>query len=341
MTKIVETAYRVRREALRTNFSTSLRSINEFSVIEFHIKTDDGIEVFGESIETPAITGDTSAAIQSDFDLGLSKALIDKEFEDAASFYRSHIAHIRATNSAKAAADFALYELQAVVSGKSLKEILGCLVTQVKSDVTIPLTEISEIPSLLAARTEFSKFKLKLGSEDMKARISKVQLIREIAGAEVGIRIDPNQAWSVDESITFLQESERLGLGIEYLEQPIAAMNKKGLAQIRKMSDTKIMADEALYTIADLELLYELKSVDLINIKTQKSGGITPALEIIERSKEFGVGFSIGTMMEGDKGVLGAILIAGVHQPYYCHDLDAPWWASNTRFRYTKGMVTI
>ena len=61
MTKIVETYYRVRREPLRTNFSTSLRSVNELSVIEFHIKSDDGISVFGECVETPAITGDTSS----------------------------------------------------------------------------------------------------------------------------------------------------------------------------------------------------------------------------------------------------------------------------------------
>jgi len=255
-------------------------------------------------------------------------------------FYRAHIAQVSATNSAKSAVDLALYELQAVVSGKSLKEILGCLATQVKSDVTIPLSGISDIPTLLAARTEFSTFKIKLGSEDMKTRVNKIQLIRDIAGAEVGIRVDPNQAWSVDESITFLEEIERLGLEIEYLEQPIAATNKIGLAQIRQKCSTKIMADEALHTIADLEVLHELNSVDLINIKLLKSGGITPALEIIARAKELKVDFSIGTMMEGDKSVLAAILIAGAHRADYCHDLDAPWWASNTRFRYAKSMVT-
>ena len=172
-------------------------------------------------------------------------------------------------------------------------------------------------------------------------RVNKIQLIRDIAGTEVGIRVDPNQAWSVDESVTFLEEIERLGLEIEYLEQPIAATDKIGLAQIRQECSTKIMADEAIHTIADLELLHELKSVDLINIKLLKSGGITPALEIIARAKELEVDFSIGTMMEGDKGVLAAILIAGAHRADYCHDLDAPWWASNTRFRYAKSMVAI
>lgn len=341
MTKIVKTSYRVRKERLRSSFSTSLRSVSELSVLEFHIKTDNGIEVFGETVETPAITGDTISMIQSDFDLGLSKALIGKEFDGAASFYRSHIAQVPATNSAKSAVDLALYELQVVVDGKSLQEILGCVVTQVKSDVTIPLSEISEIPTLLAARSEFSTFKVKLGNEDMKTRVEKVQLIRDIAGAEVGIRVDPNQSWSVDESLDFLLEIEKRGVNIEYLEQPIAAENKAGLAQIRQKSDTKIMADEALYTTADLNELHQLNAVDLINIKTIKSGGITPALQIIERANELGIGFSIGTMMEGDKGAQAAILIAGSHRPDYCHDLDAPWWVSNTHFRYAKSMVQI
>lgn len=33
--------------------------------------------------------------------------------------------------------------------------------------------------------------------------------------------------------------------------------------------------------------------------------------------------------------------IAGAHREDYCHDLDVPWWASNTRFRYAKSMVAI
>lgn len=341
MTKIVETSYRVRKEPLQSSFSTSLRSIKELSVLEFHIKTDDGIEVFGETVETPAITGDTTAAIQSDFDFGLSQALIGKEFEGAASFYCKHIAQVPATNSAKSAVDLALYELQATVNGKSLSEILGCVVTQVKSDVTVPLSDISEIPTLLAARTEFSTFKIKLGSEDMKTRVEKIQLIRDIAGIKVGIRIDPNQAWSVEESLEFLLRTEKRGLNIEYLEQPVAANDKVGLAQIRQKRDTKIMADESIYTIADLDELYHLNAVDLINIKTIKSGGVTPSLQIIERANELGVGFSIGTMMEGDKGVLAAVLIAGAHRPDYCHDLDAAWWASNTHLRYAKSVVHI
>ena len=341
MTKIVETSLRIRKEALRSSFSTSLRSVSELEVVEFHIKTDDGYNVFGETVATPAITGDTLTAIQSDLSGALTTAVLSKSFENPESFYRDHIQNEVATSSAKSAVDLALYELASAMAATTLRDFLGCTVSEVESDVTLPLSEIGEIPKLLAARSEFTSFKVKLGSENMDMRVEKIQLIRDIAGANSRIRIDPNQAWSVEESIEFLKEVEKRGLNIEYLEQPISAENRAGLAQIRAQSQTKIMADESIFTVMDLEELVRLKAIDLINIKIIKSGGITPALEIIKRARELGIEFSIGTMMEGDKGVLVAVLLAGAHRADYCHDLDAAWWAATSALKYSKSKVYI
>lgn len=341
MTKIVETSLRIRKEALNSSFSTSLRSVNELEVIEFHIKTDDGFNVFGETVATPAITGDTLMAIQSDLSGALTASILNKEFELPGDFYRNHVRDEVATRSAKSAVDLALYELAVAMAATTLSEFLGCKVSEVESDVTIPLSKIEEIPELLAARSEFTSFKVKLGSEKMEFRVEKIQLIREIIGINSGIRIDPNQAWSVEESIEFLEEIEHRELSIEYLEQPISAHNKAGLAQIRSQSNTKIMADESIFTVFDLEELARLNAVDLINIKIIKTGGITPALEIITRAQELGINFSIGTMMEGDKGVLAAALIAGAYKADYCHDLDAAWWAAHSLLKYHKGKVYI
>ena len=341
MTKIVETSLRIRKEALRSSFSTSLRSVSELEVVEFHIKTDDGYNVFGETVATPAITGDTLTAIQSDLSGALTTAVLNKSFENPESFYRDHIQNEVATSSAKSAVDLALYELASAMAATTLRDFLGCTVSEVESDVTLPLSEIGEIPKLLAARSEFTSFKVKLGSENMDMRVEKIQLIRDIAGANSRIRIDPNQAWSVEESIEFLKEVEKRGLNIEYLEQPISAENRAGLAQIRAQSQTKIMADESIFTVMDLEELVRLEAIDLINIKIIKSGGITPALEIIKRARELGIEFSIGTMMEGDKGVLVAVLLAGAHRADYCHDLDAAWWAATSALKYSKSKVYI
>jgi len=315
--------------------------VSELEVVEFHIKTDDGYSVFGETVATPAITGDTLTAIQSDLTGALTTAILNKNFELPEDFYHSHVRDVVATRSAKSAVDLALYELSSEMAAKTLRDYLGCTVTEVESDVTVPLSEIDDIPKLLAARSEFTSFKVKLGCEGMDIRVEKIQLIRDIAGANSRIRIDPNQAWSVEESIEFLKDVEKRGLNIEYLEQPISAENRAGLAQIRAQSQTKIMADESIFTVFDLEELVRLDAIDLINIKIIKSGGITPALEIIKRARELGVEFSIGTMMEGDKGVLAAVLLAGAHRVDYCHDLDAAWWAATSSLRYSESKVYI
>lgn len=341
MTKIIETSLMIRKEPLKSSFSTALRTINELEVVEFYIKTDDGYSVFGETVATPAITGDTLTLIQSDLKGLLANVMLNKTFEDPASFYRNHIQGQAATRSAKAAVDIALHELGAALQEQSLKVFLGCSLSEIESDVTVPLSVIEEIPQLLAARSEFTSFKVKLGNEDMNSCVKKIQLIREITGDDAKIRVDPNQAWTVEESIAFLSNIEKRELKIEYLEQPISAKNKRGLAQIREFCHTKIMADEALFTIEDLEELVQLSAVDLINIKILKSGGITPALEIITLARELGIEFSIGSMMEGDKGILAAILLAGSSRPNYCHDLDAAWWLVNSNHNYSKGKVSL
>jgi len=341
MTKIVESWVTFRKEPLRESFSTSLRSVNELTIVEFHIKTDAGHEVFGETVETPAITGDTLNQIVLDLSTTLAEALIGSDFEGASSFFYKHLNNKLATRSAKSAVDIALYELEAAIQGKSLKQVLDCSVSDIDTDITVPLTSIDEIPQILADRQEFSCFKIKLGIDSLQTQIAKIALLRDISGAHARIRVDPNQAWSVEESIEFLKAADRLSLNIEYLEQPISASNKSGLARIRSQSSTKIMADESILTVEDLEELLSLDAVDLVNIKIIKSGGITPALEIIERAKAFGMEFSVGTMMEGDKGILAAFAIAGAQKPDYCHDLDAAWWASNSGFSYSAGKVSL
>lgn len=341
MTKIVQTSLKVRKEPLKSSFSTSLRSVNELTIIEFHIRTDDGHEVFGETVETPAITGDSIEEIQLDLNRSLSSAICNKPFTHAGIFFNSHVFNIAATNSAKAAVDIALYELDAAITGRDLNAVFGASVVNLATDVTVPLSNLDQIPSLLAARTDFSTFKVKLASQSLDTNIAKVTLIRELIGPDAHIRIDPNQSWSVDESVEFLREIEKRSIRIEYLEQPVKGGDKAGLARVRKSAETKIMADESIYTIADLEELVALEAVDLINVKTIKSGGVTPALAIIERATELGIDYSIGTMMEGDKGVKAAFLIAAAHRPDYCHDLDAAWWAVTSSLTYAAGKVSI
>ncbi len=341
MTRIINTFSSVSARPLNNTFSTALRSVSELEVISYRIETDDGYTAWGECVETPAITGDSSAKIKGALEIEIPKTILDKEFEGAQEFWNNHIQPLDVVGSAKAAIDIALYDLESQLSGKSMKELLGCASEFIRTDVTIPITPISEIESLVSVRLKdgFDSFKVKLGAEAVKLSIEKLALIRSLIGDESGLRVDANQAWSIEHSLEFLNECGHLN--IEYLEQPLVASDKARLAQISRGTDIEIMADEACFTMADLDELISLGDIDLVNLKVLKSGGVTPLLAMAQKAKNSGLKVSIGSMMEGDLGVRIASIIAGAIAPDLIHDLDAAWWARESAIKYSDGRVWV
>lgn len=327
---------------LKEPFRTSLRTVTYFEVIEIELETKDGIVAYGEAVETPAITGDTLEMILAD----LSGPI--KEFLDGSTFsspleLAAGIAKLSVVSSAKAAADIALFNLQSAMENQSLSSLLGCRVASVSTDVTIPISELVDLPSIIQNRVKegFHSCKVKLAMESIESSIQKLQVIDQQAGSSSGIRIDPNQAWTVAHTLRFLERAESLGLTIEYLEQPTPAADKVALAEIRRNTDVWIMADESCFTLRDLYELIELEAVDLVNIKLLKSGGITPALEMAGIARGAGVKALVGSMMEGDRGVYAAAVLAGTIAPDEVHDLDASWWATDSSIKYAGGKVSL
>ena len=327
---------------LKEPFRTSLRTVTHFDLIEFLIETDDGLVARGETVETPAITGDTKEMILTDLNGPIKDFLEGSSFTSALEL-TTGIYKLASVASAKAAADIALYNLQAAIENCSLPSLLGCSEASVSTDVTVPVAELAEIPQLIEKRIAegFRSFKVKLAMESIDLSIEKIRLMSDLLGDSSEIRIDPNQAWSVGHTLTFLERVESEGISIEYLEQPTPAAQKSALAEIRRNTGIRIMADESCFTVQDLQELIELEAVDLVNIKLLKSGGLTPALEMGRVAREAGVGVLIGSMMEGDGGVYAAAALASAIAPHHIHDLDASWWAADSQIGYSDGEVAL
>ena len=327
---------------LKEPFRTSLRTVSHFDVIEFHIETDDGLRAIGEVVETPAITGDTQEMILSGL-LGLISGALEGISYSSPLELVDRIADTSVVSSAKAVADMALYFLEAEMENKTLSELLDSTRTSVGSDVTIPVADSSEIEHLVLVRLRdgFNSFKVKLAMEPMEISIQKLELIDRIVGRKCVIRIDPNQAWTVTHTLNFLEEINKAGIPIDYLEQPTPADDRRALAEIRRNTKTPIMADESCFDMEDLLELIELEAADLINLKLLKSGGITPTLKMAEVARRAGLGVRIGSMMEGDIGVFASACVASALAPEEVHDLDASWWAKDSRIKYKAGEVLL
>lgn len=327
---------------LEAPFRTSLRTVSHFNVIEFHVETDDGLHSIGEAVETPAITGDTEDLIVSGLLDQISVAIEGISFDSPLEL-ADRIAATTANASAKAAADMALYFLQAEMENKPLYELLDGTRTTVATDVTIPVADLEQIESLVLARLQdgFKTFKVKLALEPVKASVQKLKLINQFTGGVCTLRIDPNQAWTVAHTLQFLEELGKTEVTIDYLEQPTLADDRRGLAEIRRNTETPIMADESCFDMEDLLQLIEFEAADFVNLKLLKSGGITPILKMAEVAQQSGMGVRIGSMMEGDAGVFAAACIASVLAPGGIHDLDASWWAKDSKVLYRSGEVVL
>lgn len=327
---------------LKEPFRTSLRSVSSFDVIEFQIETDDGLRATGETVETPAITGDSQAMIIDGLLGSIKSALEGASFTSPLEIAQL-VANTTAVASAKAAADMALYFLEAQMENKTFPELLDCTRAAVATDVTIPIVEGNEIGDLVFSRLKegFSAFKVKLGREPIEVSIQKLKLMDRLIGCDGVIRIDPNQAWTVAHTLSFLDEVDKAGISVDYLEQPTPADDKSALAEIKRNTKIPIMADESCYDMEDLFELVEIEAVDLINLKLLKSGGITPIIKMADYAQQAGIGIRLGSMMEGDVGVFAAACVAGTLVPEETHDLDASWWARDSGINYEAGTVSL
>ena len=117
--------------------------------------------------------------------------------------------------------------------------------------------------------------KIKVGTEDFEADLRRVEAVRSQVGNSIQIRIDANQAWSVTEAIANLKKLELLQ--IEYVEQPIAATNLLGMAEVKRSQSILVAADESVNNIAQLQQVINTRAADIIILKPMAIGGVLTA----------------------------------------------------------------
>jgi L-Ala-D/L-Glu epimerase len=210
--------------------------------------------------------------------------------------------------SAIAMVDLMLYDLMAQKAGEPLYKLLGgyrdCIATSITIGI-MPLAETVE-RAVGFAKKGFKVIKLKGGAE-VEADIEKIARIREAAGPALEIRFDANQGYTVAQALDFIRRTEPFR--VELLEQPTCKHNEELLREVTAANTSvPVMADESLMTLKDVFHLTSRSSVDMINIKLAKVGGILEGLHINSVAKSDNVEVMVGCM---DESALG--ISAGLH----------------------------
>ncbi len=165
-------------------------------------------------------------------------------------------------------------------------------------------TDIVEAQDMLERRRH-NIFKLKIGKRAVRDDVAHVGAIRAALGDAVSLRVDVNQAWSLDDARWGLRGLQEIG--VELVEQPIDARHLSGLKRLTKGYEIRVMADEALQGPEDAMLVASGGAADVFAVKIAQSGGMKRAAEVASIAQATGIGLYAGTMLEAGVGTAAAL----------------------------------
>jgi len=221
-----------------------------------------------------------------------------------------------APGAARNAVDCALWDLRAKLSAKRVWELAGLaepgpLLTAYSLSLDTP----EKMRAKAAQNAHRPLLKVKLGGpEDGGGDLERIRAVR--AGApKATIIVDANEGWT-PESYAELAP-ELLALGVAMVEQPLPAWDDGALADMAR--PLPVCADEACHDTASLRGL--AGKYDMINIKLDKTGGLTEALRLKAEAERMGFDVMVGCMLASSLAMAPAILVA---QGADIVDLDGP-----------------
>lgn len=230
----------------------------------------------------------------------------------AAGLGRDELRDAMKPGAARNALDCALWDLEAKLSGVRVAERLGlALPAPLETAYTLSLASPEAMAAQARANAARPLLKVKIGGD---GDIERIRAVRD-AAPESRLILDANEGWideNVEENLAVAAE-----LGVALVEQPLPAGRDAILARIDR--PVPVCADESVHTAEGLDALAD--RYDAINIKLDKAGGLTAALELRDRARELGFSIMVGCMVGTSLAMAPAVLLA---QGADFVDLDGP-----------------
>lgn len=225
---------------------------------------------------------------------------------------RDSLQDLLPAGAARNAVDCALWDLAAKQAGRRAWQLAGLPAPGPEiTAYTLSLDTPENMRDAAARHRHRPLLKIKLGTPDDMARLEAVR-----AGAPASrIIVDANEGWSAEIYGDLAPHLVRLGVTL--VEQPLPADEDDALLGMAR--PVPVCADEACHDRASMGGL--IGKYDMINIKLDKTGGLTEALALRDAALEAGFGVMVGCMVASSLAMAPAVLVA---QGAAVTDLDGP-----------------
>ncbi|HEX8241320.1 MAG TPA: N-acetyl-D-Glu racemase DgcA [Allosphingosinicella sp.] len=221
--------------------------------------------------------------------------------------------------AARNAVDCALWDLEARLAGVDVAGLVGAQAPgPLVSALTLGIDSPSAMAEAAARYAEAPLLKVKVDAQDPAARIRAVRA----AAPRAALIVDPNESW--DRSLLEEMQPVLLETGIDLIEQPVPAGADEWLEDFAPA--VPICADEAVHVAADLEVI--ARRYQAVNVKLDKTGGLTAALDLARAARARGLALMTGCMVSSSLSIAPAFHIAALSDFV---DLDGPLWLREDR----------
>ncbi|MGH2404219.1 MAG: mandelate racemase/muconate lactonizing enzyme family protein [bacterium] len=264
----------------------------------------------GEASPLPEFTGETAQGILEVLHETHLAALVGRDVTQIGAIV-ADLERLRPGNpSAVAAIDLALHDLAGkILEVPTVTLIGGARRGSVRLARAVGIGPIPEIVALAQRYTEdgFRTIKMKVGT-DPQQDIERVRAVREAVGPDVRIRIDANQGYNVAAAIRVIRQLD--GCALDYVEQPVPRRDVAAMAQIRRATGVRILADEAVHSPQDAVALIRAEAADLFALKFIKTGGLVRARQIAAIGEAAGIDCIVISTFETQIGAAAGLHLA-------------------------------
>ena len=283
-------------------FTISRGSKSEAEVLTCRLAENDRLGT-GECVPYPRY-GETMESVRDSIEA------VRKDIEAGAG--RQDLLSLMPAGAARNAVDCALWDIEAKLSG-ARAHLKACAMPPrpVQTAITISLGDPEEMAAQARAHAARPLLKVKVGTQDDVARIHAVTA----SAPRSRIILDANEGWNEDNIRTHLLAAAEYDVAL--VEQPLPVDKDELLRHIPH--PVPICADESVHSASDLKGL--IGRYDAVNIKLDKTGGLTAALTLRDQARELGFSVMVGCMVGTSLAMAPAVLLA---QDADYVDLDGP-----------------
>lgn len=243
---------------------------------------------------------------------------------------RQELQQAMTPGAARNAVDCALWDFEAKQLGTTVAQSIGLLALRpLTTAFTLSLGEPDVMAAQARANAGRALLKVKVGTGDDESRIRAVRA----AAPDAAVILDANEGWPEETLAHHLKIAAELGIAL--VEQPLPAGKDELLAEIER--PILVCADESVHHTGDLASLRD--RYDAINIKLDKTGGLTEALAMKREAQRLDFRIMLGCMVGTSLAMAPAVLLA---QDADFVDLDGPLLLARDRepgLRYEASLV--